>query len=167
MNSQKCHFLFVLWSTNIYGRIICQTWCFIIHFHTRFCYSLIQGDRPTGLVNRNTNWCHKYCSTVTLLGGAHFGYTILAPGVDTPHMLKQGPRSKKKKIIIIIKWKKKKKIIYTYNYISLLFKASTYPGLIRGPSRMGVPVRSGCNSRLFLVPNMRGSSYRGTWVYNG
>ena len=21
--------------------------------------------------------------------------------------------------------------------------------------------------RLFLVPNMRGSSYRGTWVYNG
>ena len=65
------------------------------------------------------------------------------------------------------KLKKNINLIYTYNYISLLFKASTYPGLIRGPSRMGVPVRSGCNSRLFLVPNMRGSSYRGTWVYNG
>ena len=31
-----------------------------------------------------------------------------------------------------------------------LYKASTYRGLIRGPSRMGVPlVCSGCNSRLF------------------
>ena len=25
MNSQKCHFLFVLWLTNICGRIICST----------------------------------------------------------------------------------------------------------------------------------------------
>ena len=33
MNSQKCPFLFVLWLTNSYCRIICQTWCLIIHFH--------------------------------------------------------------------------------------------------------------------------------------
>ena len=43
-----------------------------------------------------------------------------------------------------------------YNYISLLFKASTYPGQCEAGATPD-----------FFGPNMRGSSHRGTWVYNG